>query len=186
MFLVLLQIGVPSISKPNGTSSPKFVYNTQSHPNFSSNTTVRSPSNFSVPLIQDSPSQPRPSPTGSPATNIPGACSPWLRTDEPVNIICEPPGVTHAQFKAALQMVVDKGDPRTYLENFVKIGEGSTGVVCIAREKHSGKQVAVKMMDLRKQQRRELLFNEVCRLFTLCNDFFMLPPFFYCFNHLCF
>lgn len=58
-------------------------------------------------------------------------------------------------------MVVDKGDPRSYLENFVKIGEGSTGVVCIATEKHSGRQVAVKMMDLRRQQRRELLFNEV-------------------------
>lgn len=58
-------------------------------------------------------------------------------------------------------MVVDKGDPRSYLDNFVKIGEGSTGVVCIATEKHSGRQVAVKMMDLRRQQRRELLFNEV-------------------------
>lgn len=69
--------------------------------------------------------------------------------------------VNHEQFKAALQMVVDSGDPRTTLENFVKIGEGSTGVVCIARERHSGRQVAVKMMDLRKQQRRELLFNEV-------------------------
>lgn len=43
----------------------------------------------------------------------------------------------------------------------MKIGEGSTGIVCLAREKHSGRQVAVKMMDLRKQQRRELLFNEV-------------------------
>uniref|UniRef100_A0A3Q3LRE6 non-specific serine/threonine protein kinase n=1 Tax=Mastacembelus armatus TaxID=205130 RepID=A0A3Q3LRE6_9TELE len=73
----------------------------------------------------------------------------------------DPPKVTHEQFKAALQMVVDKGDPRSYLENFVKIGEGSTGVVCIATEKHSGRQVAVKMMDLRRQQRRELLFNEV-------------------------
>lgn len=69
--------------------------------------------------------------------------------------------VTHEQFKAALRMVVDQGDPRTLLENYVKIGEGSTGIVCIAREKHSGRQVAVKMMDLRKQQRRELLFNEV-------------------------
>ena len=74
--------------------------------------------------------------------------------------------VTHEQLKAALQMVVDKGDPRILLENFVKIGEGSTGVVCIAREKHSGRQVAVKMMDLRKQQRRELLFNEVYGLST--------------------
>ncbi|XP_036066397.1 serine/threonine-protein kinase PAK 6 isoform X1 [Oryzias melastigma] len=69
--------------------------------------------------------------------------------------------VTHEQFKAALQMVVDPGDPRLGLESFVKIGEGSTGVVCIARERQSGRQVAVKMMDLRKQQRRELLFNEV-------------------------
>ncbi|XP_063803582.1 serine/threonine-protein kinase PAK 6 [Pseudophryne corroboree] len=69
--------------------------------------------------------------------------------------------VTHEQFKTALRMVVDKGDPRLLLEDYLKIGEGSTGVVCIAREKHSGRQVAVKMMDLRKQQRRELLFNEV-------------------------
>lgn len=69
--------------------------------------------------------------------------------------------MTHEQFKAALQMVVDPGDPRMTLENFVKIGEGSTGVVCIARERQSGRQVAVKMMDLRRQQRRELLFNEV-------------------------
>lgn len=69
--------------------------------------------------------------------------------------------MTHDQFKAALQSVVDAGDPRTMLENFVKIGEGSTGIVCIAEERESGRQVAVKMMDLRKQQRRELLFNEV-------------------------
>ncbi|XP_075699895.1 serine/threonine-protein kinase PAK 6 [Rhinoderma darwinii] len=69
--------------------------------------------------------------------------------------------VTHEQFKTALRMVVDKGDPRLLLEDYVKIGEGSTGVVCLAREKHSGRQVAIKMMDLRKQQRRELLFNEV-------------------------
>lgn len=76
--------------------------------------------------------------------------------------------MTHEQFKAALQMVVDPGDPRTTLENFVKIGEGSTGVVCIARERHSGRQVAVKMMDLRKQQRRELLFNEVSWMLLFC------------------
>lgn len=69
--------------------------------------------------------------------------------------------VTHEQFKAALRMVVDQGDPRLLLDSYVKIGEGSTGIVCLAREKHSGRQIAVKMMDLRKQQRRELLFNEV-------------------------
>ena len=58
-------------------------------------------------------------------------------------------------------MVVSPGDPRASLENFIKIGEGSTGIVCIATERQSGHQLAVKRMDLRKQQRRELLFNEV-------------------------
>ncbi|KAG7166807.1 Serine/threonine-protein kinase PAK mbt-like [Homarus americanus] len=65
------------------------------------------------------------------------------------------------QFRAALQMVVSPGDPRYNLDNFIKIGEGSTGIVCIASDRESGSQVAVKKMDLRKQQRRELLFNEV-------------------------
>ncbi|KAM8725296.1 serine/threonine-protein kinase PAK 6-like isoform 2-T2 [Acanthopagrus schlegelii] len=99
----------------------------------------------------------RPSPTGSP-----GHAPSHLCPSSPQQM--GPGGggkVTHEQFKAALQMVVDPGDPRMTLENFVKIGEGSTGVVCLARERHSGRQVAVKMMDLRKQQRRELLFNEV-------------------------
>ncbi|XP_058836837.1 serine/threonine-protein kinase PAK mbt [Topomyia yanbarensis] len=69
--------------------------------------------------------------------------------------------LTHEQFRAALQMVVSAGDPRENLQNFTKIGEGSTGTVCIATDKSTGRQVAVKKMDLRKQQRRELLFNEV-------------------------
>lgn len=69
--------------------------------------------------------------------------------------------LSHEQFRNALQMVVSRGDPRDKLENFIKIGEGSTGIVCIAMDRHTGNQVAVKRMDLRKQQRRELLFNEV-------------------------
>ncbi|XP_005987935.1 serine/threonine-protein kinase PAK 4 isoform X1 [Latimeria chalumnae] len=73
----------------------------------------------------------------------------------------EPQRISHEQFRAALQMVVDPGDPRTYLDNFIKIGEGSTGIVCISTIRSTGKLVAVKKMDLRKQQRRELLFNEV-------------------------
>ncbi|KAG9336548.1 hypothetical protein JZ751_002895 [Albula glossodonta] len=163
---------------PNGTSSP-LVGGTRTHKAVrpSSSYTIGLSPNISLrqngpdPFLspkpglprQDSPSQPRPSPTGSLATSPPGTCSPSFRPPQHPSPRPppDPPKVTHEQFKAALQMVVDKGDPRTYLENFVKIGEGSTGVVCIAREKHSGRQVAVKMMDLRKQQRRELLFNEV-------------------------
>lgn len=69
--------------------------------------------------------------------------------------------LSHEQFREALQMVVSRGDPRDNLSDFMKIGEGSTGTVWIATEKATRRQVAVKKMDLRKQQRRELLFNEV-------------------------
>ncbi|XP_014247062.1 serine/threonine-protein kinase PAK mbt isoform X2 [Cimex lectularius] len=69
--------------------------------------------------------------------------------------------ISHEQFRAALQLVVSPGDPRDRLEGFMKIGEGSTGTVCIASDRATGRKVAVKKMDLRKQQRRELLFNEV-------------------------
>uniref|UniRef100_F6XN12 non-specific serine/threonine protein kinase n=1 Tax=Monodelphis domestica TaxID=13616 RepID=F6XN12_MONDO len=110
----------------------------------------------------------RPSPAGSPRTRHPQTSASNLHLPQDpaaakaLATAGEEPGiVTHEQFKAALRMVVDQGDPRLLLESYVKIGEGSTGIVCLAREKHSGRQVAVKMMDLRKQQRRELLFNEV-------------------------
>ncbi|XP_044291447.1 serine/threonine-protein kinase PAK 4 isoform X1 [Varanus komodoensis] len=98
---------------------------------------------------------PPPQPPAQPAAPPPPA------PQQPRSPQREPQRVSHEQFRAALQMVVDPGDPRTYLDNFIKIGEGSTGIVCIATVKSSGKLVAVKKMDLRKQQRRELLFNEV-------------------------
>ena len=69
--------------------------------------------------------------------------------------------LSHQQFRAALQLVVSPGDPRENLRNFVKIGEGSTGIVCIADDLHRKQKVAIKQMNLKKQQRRELLFNEV-------------------------
>ena len=69
--------------------------------------------------------------------------------------------VSHEQFKQALELVVSGLGPPPTLDNFIKIGEGSTGVVCLAADKRTGRQVAIKKMDLKKQQRRELLFNEV-------------------------
>nr|XP_015206836.1 PREDICTED: serine/threonine-protein kinase PAK 7 isoform X1 [Lepisosteus oculatus] len=130
------------------------------------------PSSFQFPTTYHKPSpyhhsQPQPSPPYSaqgaysqPSSPYipPGAYPPpsWGSSSDQ-----QPSRVSHEQFRAALQLVVNPGDPREYLDNFIKIGEGSTGIVCIATEKHTGKQVAVKKMDLRKQQRRELLFNEV-------------------------
>ncbi len=58
-------------------------------------------------------------------------------------------------------MVVNVGDARSQLSDFLKIGEGSSGIVCTAFHQSMRTRVAVKKMDLRKQQRRELLFNEV-------------------------
>ncbi|PAA49202.1 hypothetical protein BOX15_Mlig006267g2 [Macrostomum lignano] len=71
--------------------------------------------------------------------------------------------LTHEQFRSALERVVVPEDPRLFLDmqGFVKIGEGSTSQVLLTRDRRTSRQVAVKMMDLRKQQRRELLFNEV-------------------------
>lgn len=82
--------------------------------------------------------------------------------------------VSHDEFREALKLVVNQEDPKQIFENFVKIGEGSTGIVCIAKDKRSGKQVAVKKMDLHKQQRRELLFNEVS--VKIRCDYFLSKP----------
>lgn len=56
--------------------------------------------------------------------------------------------------------VVCDGDPTTHLKMIRKIGEGSTALVYLAVDKQN-RQLAVKKMNLKKQQRRELLFNEV-------------------------
>ena len=69
--------------------------------------------------------------------------------------------MTSEQFRGTLELLVNKSDPRADLRDFVKVGEGSTGVVYLARQISTGRKVAVKRMNLWKQQRRELLFNEV-------------------------
>ncbi|EFP08880.1 hypothetical protein CRE_18095, partial [Caenorhabditis remanei] len=64
-------------------------------------------------------------------------------------------------FRNALKFVVDSNDPRSDLTDYKQIGEGSTGVVDAAYKISTKQIVAVKRMNLKKQQRRELLFNEV-------------------------
>ncbi|XP_035681834.1 serine/threonine-protein kinase PAK 4-like isoform X3 [Branchiostoma floridae] len=109
---------------------------------------------------QNSPSVPPPSvPNANPPAAPPSATTPSQPKPPPAQTPDQ--RESHEKFRAALQTVVSPGDPRNTLENFVKIGEGSTGIVCIATERGTGRQVAVKKMDLRKQQRRELLYNEV-------------------------
>ena len=88
-----------------------------------------------------------------------------LRSSSKTKLMYSDSPVTHEQFRKALELVVTSTGPPANLENFIKIGEGSTGVVCLARDNKTGRQVAVKKMDLKKQQRRELLFNEVRLIF---------------------
>ncbi|RXM31409.1 Serine/threonine-protein kinase PAK 7 [Acipenser ruthenus] len=123
-------------------------------------TTYHKPSPYHHPPAQPSPQYGAQASYSQPSSPYipPGAYPPpsWGSSSDQ-----QPSRVSHEQFRAALQLVVNPGDPREYLDNFIKIGEGSTGIVCIATERHTGKQVAVKKMDLKKQQRRELLFNEI-------------------------
>ncbi|CAB3397587.1 unnamed protein product [Caenorhabditis bovis] len=70
-------------------------------------------------------------------------------------------GVSYEEFRNALRFVVDSSDPRHDLKDFKQIGEGSTGIVEAAYKISTRQIVAVKKMNLKKQQRRELLFNEV-------------------------
>jgi serine/threonine protein kinase len=71
--------------------------------------------------------------------------------------------LSHEQFRHALQLVVDGGEPLGRFSGAAKIGEGSTGTVYVARDLHApgAALVAIKKMNLHRQQRRELLFNEV-------------------------
>ncbi|VDM10215.1 unnamed protein product [Wuchereria bancrofti] len=69
--------------------------------------------------------------------------------------------LSHEEFRAALKLVVLPGDPRADLTNYTQIGEGSTGTVVTAHQVSTGRKIAIKKMNILKQQRRELLFNEV-------------------------
>lgn len=82
-------------------------------------------------------------------------------TTKPLDTLPESSETGHYdKFRDALKSVVSLGDPRKLYTNLSKIGEGSTGIVCAAFDQNKRK-VAIKRMDLRKQQRKELLFNEV-------------------------
>ena len=68
---------------------------------------------------------------------------------------------SHAQFRAALELVTDPGDPRLALADLRPVMEGNSVRVCHALHTGLGRAVGVKQLELTRQQRRELLFNEV-------------------------
>lgn len=66
--------------------------------------------------------------------------------------------------REALELIVDHDDPTSKYINPTLIGEGSTSKVYLATEKALDRQVAIKKMNITKQQRRELLINEVATM----------------------
>ncbi|XP_078004969.1 serine/threonine-protein kinase pak-2-like [Phascolarctos cinereus] len=63
--------------------------------------------------------------------------------------------------RAALQLVCSLGDPREFLTDFVRLGEGATAIVERATVTDTEKRVAIKRMAITQQKRPELLLNEV-------------------------
>ena len=69
--------------------------------------------------------------------------------------------LSHSELVAALELVVTPGDPRPLLQDWQWVGQGTTATVHSAFCPALRRRVAVKQMSLRRQQRRELTFNEV-------------------------
>ena len=66
-------------------------------------------------------------------------------------------------YDCAFQPIVVPHGVIVYVSSFSSsTGEGSTSCVFTARKHSSGETVAIKVMNLENQQRKELLFNEVC------------------------
>jgi hypothetical protein len=71
--------------------------------------------------------------------------------------------MTDEEFYAALDQLVTKGDPndKYVQDNSEKLGSGASGTVKLATNKVTGDVVAIKIMDLSRQQKRDLLISEI-------------------------
>jgi len=64
-------------------------------------------------------------------------------------------------FKEMLLKYCLKEDPSPRLKELKKLGQGSSGTVMLVQDSRDMKQLALKKMNLHRQQRRDLLLNEV-------------------------
>lgn len=60
-----------------------------------------------------------------------------------------------------LKTIVSVGNPRNKYSTFEKIGQGASGTVYTASELTTGNEVAIKMMNLSQQPKKDLIINEI-------------------------
>jgi len=60
-----------------------------------------------------------------------------------------------------LRTIVSVGDPKKKYTKFEKIGQGASGTVYTGVEVSTGQEIAIKMMNLSQQPKKELIINEI-------------------------
>ncbi|XP_067949379.1 serine/threonine-protein kinase PAK 1-like [Watersipora subatra] len=69
--------------------------------------------------------------------------------------------MTDAEILEKLRTIVTMGDPNKKYTDLQKIGQGASGTVYIANEVSTGREVAIKQMNLQQQPKKELIINEI-------------------------
>ncbi|CAH8843422.1 unnamed protein product [Trichobilharzia szidati] len=69
--------------------------------------------------------------------------------------------MTDDMIQEKLRMIVSIGDPNRKYQRLEKIGQGASGVVYSGIESATGRRVAIKQMNLKKQPKKELIVNEI-------------------------
>ncbi|XP_018647203.1 serine/threonine kinase [Schistosoma mansoni] len=69
--------------------------------------------------------------------------------------------MTDEMIQEKLRMIVSIGDPNRKYQRLEKIGQGASGVVYSGMESSTGRRVAIKQMNLKKQPKKELIVNEI-------------------------
>ncbi|BFZ00516.1 hypothetical protein BsWGS_03555 [Bradybaena similaris] len=69
--------------------------------------------------------------------------------------------MTNEEIMEKLRTIVSIGDPNRKYTKMEKIGQGASGTVYIAIEVATGREVAIKTMNLSQQPKKELIINEI-------------------------
>lgn len=89
--------------------------------------------------------------------------------DEPILRSKQPPRVTKTddEVYAELKSICNLSNPLDKYKKQKEVGKGASGVVFIALDLETEKQVAIKTIDLKNQSSKELILNEI----RVLNDF---------------